>query len=78
MSTAWYGHRILDGEFVDGETKDPVILSKRRRLGPVRSHPPSRPAIWTKAPGCVAAGDAQSGNGGDLTLTLKAPLTIAS
>ena len=70
-----YGRRILDGEFVHGETKDPVITAKTDGDSvQVRFHPPSRPAIWADPPGYAAAGDAQSGNGGDLTLTLKAPV----
>ena len=70
-----YVHRILDGEFVHGETKDPVILVKTEGDPvQVRFHPPSPPAIWADTPGWVTAGDAQSGNGGDLTLTLKGPV----
>ena len=70
-----YVHRILDGEFVHGETKDPVILVKTEGDPvQVRFHPPSPPAIWADQPGYAAAGDAQRGNGGDLTLTLKAPV----
>ncbi len=68
-----YVHRILDGEYVHGATKDPVIPVKMEGE-PVQVRKPSQPALWVDPPGYAVAGEAKQGNGGDLTLTLKGPI----